>query len=107
MDDQIFKEGYANIPQRTVAHLVQGAMIKIEDEIGVDAPGYFIGEKHDELIMEVPENDYESYAKLLKKYMTIPIDFSKHCSLKRDYVLTIPCDLEMSDTHYGDFRVKT
>ena len=29
MDEEIYKEGYANIPQRTVAHLVQGAALKI------------------------------------------------------------------------------
>lgn len=105
MDDEIFKEGFANIPQRTVGHLVQGAGLSISDEIGDDdVEGYFIGEKHDELIMEVPENNYTPYAKLLRKYMQAPIDFGKYCSIKRDYVLTIPCDIEISDTHYGQFR---
>jgi len=105
MDDEIFKEGFANIPQRTVSHLVQGAALKIQDEIGWDnEEGYFLGEKHDELIMEIPENDWEPYAKLLKKHMQAPIDFSIYCSLKRDYILTIPCVIEMSDTHYGDFK---
>jgi len=109
MDDDIFKEGYANIPQRTVSHIVQGAALKIEDELfGAnncdDVDGYFIGEKHDELIMEVPENNWEPYAKLLKRHMEVPVDFNTYCSLKRDYVLTIPCDVEMSDTHYGDFH---
>jgi DNA polymerase I-like protein with 3'-5' exonuclease and polymerase domains len=105
MGDELFKEGYANIPQRTVAHLVQGAALKVQDEIGWDnQDGYFIGEKHDELVMEVPENDYEPYAKILKKYMTAPIDFSTYCTLKRDYILTIPCDTEISDTHYGSFK---
>lgn len=104
MDNELFKEGYANIPQRTVGHLVQGAALKIEDEIGPCDEGYFIVEKHDELVMEVPENNWEPYARLLKKYMETPIDFSKYCSLKRDYILTIPCDVEISDTHYGDFK---
>lgn len=105
MDDSIYKEGYANLPQRTVSHLVQGAGLAIYDEIGHDNQvAYFIGEKHDELIMEVPENDWEPYAKLLKIHMQTPIDFSKYCTLKRDYILTIPCDVERSDTHYGDFK---
>jgi uracil-DNA glycosylase len=105
MDDELFKEGYANIPQRTVAHLVQGAALKIQDIIGWDNDvAYFLGEKHDELVMEVPENDYMPYAHLLKKYMEAPIDFSTYCTLKRDYILTIPCDVEYSDTHYGDFK---
>jgi DNA polymerase len=104
MDDELFKEGYANIPQRTVSHLVQGAGLKIEEELNNDDDGYFIGEKHDELIMEVPENNWEPYAQLLKKYMEVPIDFSRYCSIKRDYILTIPCDVEISNTHYGDFQ---
>lgn len=104
MDDDIFKEAYANIPQRTVSHLVQGAALACEDEIGVDDVGYFIGEKHDELIMEVPENNWEPYARLLKKHMEKAIDFGLYCSIKRNYTLTIPCDVDISDTHYGDFR---
>lgn len=105
MGDEIFKEGFANIPQRTVSHLVQGAALKVQDDIGWDNnDGYFIAEKHDELIMEVPENDWEPYAKSLKKHMTAPIDFSTYCTLKRDYVLVIPCDVELSNTHYGKWE---
>jgi hypothetical protein len=54
--------------------------------------------------MEVPEKDWEPYAILLKQHMEKPIDFSTYCTLKRDYILTIPCDVEISDTHYGQFR---
>lgn len=104
LGEEIYKEGYANIPQRTVSHLVQGAMLKIEEELKGDSAGVFLGEKHDELVMQVPENDYERYAKLLKKHMEFPIDFSKYCTLKRDYTLIIPCDIGISDTHLGEFR---
>ena len=104
MGDELFKEGYANLPQRTVSHLVQTAMIKIEEEIGVNDNAYFIGEKHDELIMEVDENDWEPFAWLLKRELERPIDFSTHCSLKRDYKLVIPCDIGISNTHYGKFE---
>lgn len=105
LDDEIYKEAYANIPQRTVGHLVQGAGLAIQEEIGWDNDvAYFLGEKHDELLMEVPENDYEQYGRLLKKHMETPIDFSRYCNIKRDYILTIPCDIELSSTHYGDFK---
>lgn len=103
MGEDLFKEAFANIPQRTVGHVVQGAALKIDDELNGDEEGYFIGEKHDELIMEVPEHNWQPYARMLKKYMEYPIDFN-HCSIKRDYILTIPCDVEISDTHYGAFR---
>lgn len=106
MDDQIFKEGFANIPQRTVAHLVQGAGIKCYEEFDCanDNTAQFISENHDSLLLQVPENGWEKYAVVLKKYMTIPIDFNKYCSLKRDIRLTIPCDIEISNTNYAEMR---
>jgi len=104
MGDELFGEGYANIPQRTVAHLVQGAAITLDEEFAGDANLFWLGEKHDELIFEVPENDYERYAKALKIQMERPIDFNTYCTLKRDYQLIIPCDVEISTTHYGDFN---
>jgi hypothetical protein len=36
--------------------------------------------------------------------MEAPIDFSTYCSLKRNYVLKIPCDIEISDTNYAELR---
>lgn len=104
MDDELFKEGYANIPQRTVAHLVQGAALKIDDELNGDKAVLWLSEDHDSLKMQVPAANWEPYAKLMKKYFLAPIDFSTYCSLKRDYILTIPCDIEFSDTHYGNMH---
>lgn len=96
MDNQLYKEGYANIPQRTVGHLVQGAALKIDEELNGDNSFMWISENHDSLLMQVPASNWEPYAKLMKKHMMTPIDFSKHCSLKRDYILTIPSDVEIS-----------
>lgn|SRR5215510_3005831 len=104
MDNQLFKEGYANIPQRTVAHLVQGAALKIDSELNGDSAVMWLSEDHDSLKMLVPENNWEPYARLMKKYFEVPIDFSIHCSLKRDYKLIIPCEVEISDTNYANFR---
>lgn len=104
MDNELYKEGYANIPQRTVAHLVQGAALKIDDELNGDIEVMWISENHDSLLMQVPASNWEPYAKLMKKHFETPINFSTYCSLKRDYVLTIPSDIEMSDTTYADMR---
>ena len=104
MDDDIFKEGYANIPQRTVAHLVQGAGIKVNEIIQDDYEACFISENHDALLMQVPENNWEPYARLLKTHMEKAIDFSTYCTLKRDIKLIIPCDIEFSDTNYAEMR---
>lgn len=104
MDNQLYKEGYANIPQRTVAHLVQGAALKIDDELNGDADVCFVSENHDSLMMQVPANNWEPYAHLMRKHMMTPINFNTYCSLKRDYVLTIPSDVEFSDTNYAEMR---
>lgn len=104
MDNQLYKEGFANIPQRTVAHLVQGAAIKIDDELNGDNSFMWLSEDHDSLKMLVPENNYEPYARLMKKHFEAPIDFRIHCSLKRDYTLTIPCEIEISNTTYAEFK---
>lgn len=104
MDDELFKEGYANIPQRTVAHLVQGAALKVDDELNGDVQAIFLSENHDSLTLQVPESNWEPYARLLKKHMEAPIDFRTYCSLKRDCTLVIPAEIEISNTNYGDFR---
>lgn len=109
MNDSLFQEAYANLPQRTIGHLVQGALIKCHEELGDEVgsigsgrPVNLISENHDSLLWQVPEKDYEKYSSLMRKHMTTPIDFSRYCSLKRDYILTIPCDVEISDRTYGD-----
>lgn len=104
MDESLYQEGYANIPQRTVAHLVQGAALKIDDELNGDLKFMWLSENHDSLTMQVPAANWEPYGRLMLKHMQEPVDFSTYCTLKRDYKLVIPAELEMSDTNYGDFR---
>ena len=104
MDEELYKEGYANIPQRTVAHLVQGAALKIDEELNGDNAIMWISEDHDSLKMQVPANNWKPYAHLMKKHFLAPIDFRTYCSLKRDYTLIIPCEIEISDTNYAEFR---
>lgn len=104
MDDSLYQEGYANIPQRTVAHLVQGAALAIDEELNGDAEILWAEEKHDALYLQAPANNWEPYAKLMKKHMETPIDFSIHCTLKRNIKLIIPCDVEISKTNYASFE---
>ena len=108
MDTDLYKEAYAYIPQSTVADLVQNAALKINDELNGDAEAYFVSENHDALVMEAPANNWEPYARLMQKHMMAPIDFGPYCSLKRDYKLIIPSDVEVSIdkegkiTNYGE-----
>jgi DNA polymerase I-like protein with 3'-5' exonuclease and polymerase domains len=87
-----------------VAHLVQGAAVKIDEELDGDNVFRWVSEDHDSLKMIVPENNWEPYGKLLKKHMETPIDFSTYCSLKRDIKLVIPCELEIAEKNYAEFR---
>lgn len=104
MDDSLYGEGYANIPQRTEAHLIQKAAIAIDEELKDDKGFLWSQEKHDAIYLQAPANNWEPYAKLMKKYMETPIDFRTYCTLKRDYDLVIPCELEISHTHYAAFE---
>lgn len=107
MDDSLYQEGYANIPQRTVAHLVQGAALKINEELKDDLENgvcLWAEEKHDALYLQVPANNWEPYARLIKKHMETPIDFGTYCTLKRDFKLIIPAEVEMSETNYASFK---
>jgi len=104
MDDSLYGEAYANIPQRTVAHLVQGAALKIDEELNGDTGVLWSEEKHDSLTLQAPANNWLPYAKLMKKYMETPIDFSTYCTLKRDIRLVIPCEVEISRTSYAEFE---
>jgi uracil-DNA glycosylase family 4 len=95
MDHDLDKEGYAYIPQSTVADLVQSAALAIDDELNGDTEVFFCGENHDALVMQAPINNWEPYARLMKKHMQKEIDFGSYCTLKRDFKLVIPADIEV------------
>lgn len=104
MDDNLYGEAYANIPQRTEAHLIQTAALRIDEELQDDKLFLWSQEKHDALYLQAPAGNWEPYARLMKKHMEAVIDFSIYCSIKRDYKLVIPCDVEISHTHYAAFE---
>lgn len=103
-DDELYKEAFAYIPQSTVADTTQSAAIDCDDEFNGDVDVMFLSENHDSLTIQAPANNWEPYAKCLKKHMTKELDFSQYCSLKRDVKITIPVDVEMSETHYAGFH---
>lgn len=107
--DELYKESYAYIPQSTVADTTAKAAIDIEDEFNGDVQliqntyNGIISENHDALVCMVPANNWEKYAAILKKHMTREIDFNI-CSLKRNIKLTIPTEIEFSDTNYAELK---
>lgn len=103
-EDDLYKEAYAFIPQSTVADLNQGAALDCDDEFNGDVEVMFLSENHDSLLIQAPANDWERYASVLKRHQTRMLDFSLYCTLKRDYKLTIPVDIEMSDQNYAALK---
>lgn len=98
-DHGFYREGYAQIPQSTIADNTKRAMLGIKEE----APDVdYILEWHDGFLALVPEKEVELHANLFMKWMEKPIDFSE-CSLPRG-LLVIPCELEFSDTTYYDLK---
>lgn len=114
LDDTTYKEGYAFIPQSTVADTTQTALLEIDDALNGDVEAGFVSENHDALVLEVPADNWMPYAQLLKKHMVRPIYFGQYCSLSRDFTLTIPVDVEISQdpktgeiTNYGKlYKIK-
>lgn len=104
MDDSLYQEAFANIPQRSVAHLIQMAALKIDEELNGDGEIMWGEEKHDSLSLQVPANNWKPYALLMRKHMQAPINFRTYCTLKRDIDLIIPCSIEISHTNYAAFE---
>jgi uracil-DNA glycosylase family 4 len=109
-EDELYKEAYAYIPQSTVADTTAKAALDIEDEFNGDVEIFkaskyngIVSENHDALTAQVPENNWEAYAKVMKKHLTRTIDFNR-CSLKRDKQLVIPVDIEVADKNYASFK---
>lgn len=98
-DHGYYKEGYAHIPQASVADNTKRAMLGIQEEV---QDIRYILEWHDGFLALVPVNDAEKYGHLFIHWMEKPIDFSD-CSLPRGR-LAIPCELEISETNFYDLR---
>lgn len=101
--EELYKEGYAHIPQCTVADTTLAAALACFEEFDENI-AFFTSENHDSLLIQAPANNWEPYAKALKRHMTRPINFNEHCSLRRDYILTIPVDIEVSETNFAELK---
>jgi DNA polymerase I-like protein with 3'-5' exonuclease and polymerase domains len=98
-----YGEGYATIPQGTVADQVKTAIIKTYQEMP-DFSQMLAGEAHDALLCRFPKGEWRDRAKVLQGFLECPIDFSVNCSLRRDVKLVIPADVEYSETNYRDLE---
>lgn len=96
--EELMRQAFSYIPQRTVSDNTKGALIRIRERI----PGIkCVMEAHDSLLFSVPVRLKEHCIAIIKQEFERPIDFSR-CSLPRG-ILIIPCDVE-TGTNYRDFK---
>lgn len=99
--DELFRQAFSYIPQRTVSENTKGAAIRILKQ----APWIkIIVEAHDALLVSVPIERQLEAATLLRSEFEKPIQFDK-CSLQRG-PLVIPCDVEVGSNYYEMSKFK-
>lgn len=95
--EDLFRQGFSYIPQRTVSENTKGAALRIAgaEEYGIKGRAEWIKiivESHDALLCSVPIERKQEAARILKEEFERPISF-KTCSLPRPD-LVIPCEVE-------------
>jgi uracil-DNA glycosylase family 4 len=102
LENETYKEGFAHLPQKTVALQVKKAILSSRKEMP-DFKNMLMGEAHDALLMRFPIGEAKDRAKVVKGFMERPIDF-RGCSLSRDFDLSIPADVEIGTDNYRDME---
>jgi len=92
--DELFRQAFSYIPQRTVSDNTKGAGIRIREKI----PNIkIVMEAHDSLLFCIPKVRLSEWTPIMKQEMERPISF-KNCSLpRRD--LVIPCEIEVGNNY--------
>lgn len=108
-NDDLFREAFGEIPQRTVSEHVKACALRImgseEHRVIGRAPWIWVHvESHDALLVSLPIERKLEGAGILREEFERPIDFSK-CSIPRDK-LVIPCDIEEGYDYYKLSKLK-
>jgi hypothetical protein len=100
-NDELFRQAFSYIPQRTVSENIKAAALRIRKS----APWIrILCEAHDALLTSVPILRKQEAAIILRTELSRPIDFST-CSLKREKLI-IPCDVEEGMNYYEFTKFK-
>lgn len=95
LDREMYKQGYAHIPQGTVSDHQKFAMLRADPHISSFA--HFLVEAHDSTLAEVRLGRREDYARVMKRELLAPIDYS-NCSLPRNFKLVVPVEMNYGST---------
>lgn len=96
--EELNRQAFSYIPQRTVSDNTKAAAIRIRERIPKIK---IVMESHDALLFSIPISKKAEWIPIIKKEMERPIDFSQ-CSLRR-HKLKIPCEIEVGK-NYRDFK---
>lgn len=96
--EELNRQAFSYIPQRTVSDNTKAAAIRIRERIPTIK---IVMESHDALLFSIPISKKPEWIPIIRKEMERPIDFSK-CSLAR-HKLKIPCEIEVGK-NYRDFK---
>lgn len=98
--DDLFREGYAQIPQSTVADNTLDKMLKVKKAFGKSV--MICGESHDSFLAQIDKNEVYDLVPRIKSLVEEEIDFA-NCSLPRGKLL-INWDAEIAEHNYKDFK---
>jgi hypothetical protein len=88
-DEELFRQGFSYIPQRSVSDSTKAAALRIKERI----PNIrIVMESHDALLFCIPVKKLVEWSLIIREEMERPIDFWC-CSLPRP-PLVIPCEIE-------------
>lgn len=92
-DEDLFKEGYAQIPQSTVSDQTKKAMLECRS---LRPDLQILLESHDAFLTQVRIGEEKDTIKMIRQALERPIDF-RGCTLARDIDLIIPCEVQIGD----------
>lgn len=96
--EDLFRQGFSYIPQRSVSDNTKAAALRI---IGRIPEIKIVMEAHDALLFCTPISKRDTWIPIIKEEMERPISFSQ-CTLHR-HSLSIPCDIE-TGRNYMDLK---
>jgi uracil-DNA glycosylase family 4 len=107
IDKHTYNEGISQLPQAIVSDQTKFHGIgKTFEDIKIYRWAHLLVEAHDGALAEVKIGRELEFGKLYKSNIeSVGIDF-RQCTLKRDYVLTIPCEISVGTDWFNMREVK-
>src|ERR1041385_1844697 len=100
-DGNVLNEAISFLPQAIVTDYIKQSLRKTYEEI--QGWARFLAESHDSILSEVKEGREKEFGQIFKRNVEVDIDF-RNCSLKRDYLLKIPCEVSIGKENWEDLE---